>query len=223
MKTIITLAATAMFFAAANLANATTVSLTTIDDGSIRTWAGPVVDTTSTGVAVTQSGGLIRNGIFEFDLSSIADNAVINSVVFQWINTRFVSNTGGNPAAVDLFTFLGDGVVTLADYSAAGTQVVDSSTPAGGSGGDVDSFAFSDLSDVTAALLGDLLTIRFETDSFASISVASLENTTHGAAQLIIDYTAAPAPVPLPASLPLAMIGLMALAGLGCNRRKSAT
>jgi hypothetical protein len=65
-------------------------------------------------------------------------------------------------------------------------------------------------------LTGNLLTIRLETDSFASIQFGALENTTLAAASLTVDYTA-PSSVPLPAALPLLAMGL---AGLGFAGRR---
>lgn len=202
------------------VASAATMTLSTIDDGSVKTFGGTVVDTGDTSVSVVQSGGNITNGIFEFNLAAIDDTATINSVSFQWTNSRFVSNTGAL-AAVDLFAYLGDGAVSIADYDAAGDQVADTSVAKGGSGGDVTTIAFTDVSMVTAALLGDLLSVRFETDSFASFRVASLENTTWDAARLVVDYTAAPVTaVPLPASGLLLLGALGGVAGL--RRRKKA-
>jgi len=54
-----------------------------------------------------------------------------------------------------------------------------------------------------------MLTLRVETDSFASIQIAALENGTFAAAQLNIDYTA---PVPEPQTLLLMLLGLPLLA-----------
>jgi hypothetical protein len=55
------------------------------------------------------------------------------------------------------------------------------------------------------------LTVRVETDSFASFQIASLENGTFAAPQLTIDYTPAvtqPPTIPLPAGFPLLLAGL---------------
>lgn len=189
--------------------SAATMTLSAIDDGSVKTFGGAVADTADTSVSVSQSGGNITNGIFEFNLAAIDNSATINSVSFEWTNSRFVSNTGAQ-AAVDLFAYLGDGVVSIADYDAAGDQVADTSVPKGGSGGDVTTIGFTDLGIFNTALLGDLLSVRFETDSFASFRVASLENTVFDAARLVVDYTPGTvSAVPLPAS------GLLLLGALG--------
>lgn len=63
------------------------------------------------------------------------------------------------------------------------------------------------------ALLSDLLTIRMETDSFASFRIAAIGNDDgYAAARLIIDYT----PVPLPAGIGL----FISVIGLRFTRRR---
>ncbi len=192
-----------------------TATLTPIADGDVRTWGGDVVDTTSTVIEVVQSGGLVNNGVMVFDLSSIADGATISSVSLAITLNRFVSNTGGNPGAVDIFAYGGDAAVTIDDYS-GGTQVFDGTTPTGGGGGDVRSFSQGNMALFESLLIGDLLTIRIETDSFASIQFAALEHPSLDAAALTVDYTVG-ADVPLPAALPMLAVGL---AGLGLLRRR---
>ncbi len=181
----------------------------------MRTWGGDVVDTTSTVIEVVQSGGLVNNGVMVFDLSSIADGATISSVSLAITLNRFVSNTGGNPGAVDIFAYGGDAAVTIDDYS-GGTQVFDGSTPNGGTSGDVRSFALSNMALFEGLLAGDLLTLRMETDSFASIQFASLEHGTLAPATLSVNYELV-GDVPLPAALPMLAMGL---AGLGVMARR---
>ena len=180
----------------------------------MQTFGGDSVNTANSIIAVTQSGGLQRQGILEYDLSSISDLATITGATLEITLNRFVSNTGGNPAPVDIFAFNGDGIVDISDYSTAGTQVndVNETTPAGGVAGDVRSFSFIDIAPLQAALTGDLLTLRFETDSFVSIQFGALENTTLSAATLSIEYTAAP--VPVPAAWVLLLSGVSLITGL---------
>ena len=133
--------------------------------------------------------------------------------------TRFNSNTGGNPAVFDAFVYLGDGVIDITDHTTAATQVINSTVPNGGVRGDQETRAFSSLTTVQSAINGaGLLTLRLETDSFASLSYFSLENTDADAipAQLNITYNTAA--VPLPASLPL--LGA-ALVGVAAFRRRT--
>ncbi len=191
-------------------AQADVIDLNPTADGSVQTFGGDSVDTTGTIIALTQSGALIRNSILEFDLSALNADS-INSARLDFTITRFVSNTGTNPAQIDIFAYNGDGVVDISDYNAAGTQVVNTSTPKGGTGGDVLSFSFTDVSALDNALAGGLLTLRIETDSFASINFASLENTTYGAANLHIDYNASAVPVPAAAWLMFSGAGLLSL------------
>ncbi|MCA9230249.1 MAG: hypothetical protein KDA57_06335 [Planctomycetales bacterium] len=211
MKSLALLIIAAML-SMAGIAGATTYTLFPTADGDVQTWGGDSIDTTDTRISLTQSGGLIRNGILEFDLSSIPDSATINSATLEFTMTSVVSNTGGNPAAIDIFAYNGDGVVDIADYAAAGTQVADTTIPNGGSTGDVHSFSLSPVAPVVSALSSDLLTLRIETDSFATFSFASLENTIHDAARLKINY------VPEPTSAML--LGIAALVGSCCRTRQ---
>lgn len=191
---------------------AASVTLNPTADGDVQTWGGDDVDTTDMVLSFTQSGGLARNAILEFDLSSIPDSATINSATFSMVLSRFVSNTGSNPAAIDIFAYSGDGIVDISDYAAAGTQVFDGTTPHGGSNGDIRSFNFSNISPISSLLSGNLLSLRLETDSFASIQIGALESTSIGSGTLTIDYTA----VPIPAAAWLFVSGL---AGLGITRK----
>jgi hypothetical protein len=202
----------ASLFTFASFTQAATVDITPSADGDVKTFGGHVVNTTDSAITVVQSGGNITNGILEFDLSSISDTAVINSASLSVTLTQFVSNTGNNPAKVDVFAFIGDGTVDTHDYWRLATKVVNTTTPTGGSAGDKLSFDFEDLALVNAALSPNLLTLRFETDSFATIKFASIENDIYEAATLSVDYTDVSA-VPVPAAAILfapTMLGLVA-------------
>ncbi|MGQ8364406.1 hypothetical protein [Glaciecola sp. 1036] len=212
-----------------SVSHAAIINLTATADGDVQTFGGDSVNTTSNRIAITQSGGLIRNGIFEFDLSAVDDGATINSVTFSVMATRFVSNTPSNPtSAVHLFGYNGDGVVNIDDYDASATQIYSSTVPTGGVDGDLFSFTLTDFAPVADALLGNLFTIRFETDSFASFNFASIDDTSFDYLfpSLSIDYTVSqtnPNPNPDPVSAP-AMAGFLSLALGGIflrNRRKA--
>jgi len=208
-------------FSVSTTANALSIDINPTADGDVQVFGGDSVDTVDTRISFTQSGGLIRNGILEFDLSGIVDGSTINSASLDITLTRFVSNTGSNPAAIDVFAYNGDGVVNIADFNATGTQVVNTTTPQGGSSGDVRSFTFTSVAPIVTALIGDLLTLRIETDSFASIQFASLENTTLSAALLKIDFTEPTiSVVPLPAALPLFGSGLAIMGFIGWRRKR---
>lgn len=208
-------AAGACLMALTGMAHGATATLNPTADGNTKIFGGNVVNTVSTGIAFSQSGGNIHNAVLEFNLAPIADGATINSVSLAITLTRFVSNTGATPAAIDVFAYAGDAVVDISDFS-GGTQVYDGATAQGGVAGDVRSFSLSNMTLFDSLLIGNLLTVRIETDSFASIQFASLENSSLGAAALTVDYTVG-ADVPLPAALPMLAIGL---AGLGFAARR---
>lgn len=211
MKTAIATTVAALL-CAANVA-AATYTLTPTADGDTKVFGGNVVDTTDTRISVSQSGSNIANGILEFNLTSVPDAAAIQSARLEVVLVAFTSNTGSNPAPIHIFGYNGDGSVTIGDYAAAGTNMLSTTTPLGGNAGDAISFSFTDLSPLTAALPGNALTLRIETDSFATFRFASLENASLDAAELVIETV----PVPLPAGLPLALAGL---AGLGLIARR---
>ena len=199
---------------------ATTIQFNPTADGDVQTFGGDDVDTTDTVLSVTQSGGLDRRTIFEFNLAAIPDTVTINSASLKVTLTRFISQVGGGNAEVDLFAYAGDGTVNIGDYSAAGTQVYDANTPSAGTGaGDMLTFAFTSVAPVQSVLGGNLLTIRFETDSFAGIQLASLENTTYGAAELEVDYTDNTNIIPLPGALVFALTGLAGLSAMARRKR----
>jgi hypothetical protein len=204
----------ASLFTFASFTQAATVDITTNADGNVQTFGGNYVNTSSTAITVVQSGALINNGILEFDLSSISDTAVINSASLSITLTRFISNVPSQTTAkIDIFAFNGDGTVKISDYSALGTKVVDTTTPVGGVAGDELSFDFDNLTPIENALAGNSLTLRFETDSYASIAFASIENDIYEAATLSVDYTGVSA-VPVPAAALLfapAVLGFVAL------------
>lgn len=202
-------------------ASALTADLNPTADGDVQVFGGDDVQTGGN-INITQSGGLIRNGIFEFDLSAIPDTATINSATFT---LTLVSEIIAPflPAVHDVFAYNGDGVVNVADFNAAATQVIDFEIDAQTNSGLVISQSFSTVTPISDALIGDLLTLRLETDSFNSAVYFSID-TGAGATlpQLSIDFTVADASVPLPAALPLAATGFALLGMIGWRRNTRA-
>ena len=78
MKTISAFAVAAGFLMASP-AFATVIQLAPTDDGDVQTFGGDDVNTTGDRLTATQSGGLERKAVMEFDLSSIPNAATINS------------------------------------------------------------------------------------------------------------------------------------------------
>lgn len=171
-----------------------------MDDGDVQTFGGDDVDTTADRLTTTQSGGLVRNIILEFDLSSLSSGTVVNAGTLNLVKFGLQGNTGGNPVPLELYAYNGDGVVTLADYDATGTAIGTSSVPLGISNGTAVDIALSDIAPIQSIVDGSgLLTIRIETNSFATLNLASLENGSgFNAPELSLNVTSA---VPEPSGL----------------------
>ncbi len=218
-RVLLSLASVLAMYVAAGSASAAPVSFNPTVDGDVQTFGGLDIDTADATLAFTQSGGLERKIVLEFDLSSIPDTAVINSVN---LTMNLTSPIIGPflPAVYDVFAYNGDGAVTESDFNASSTQVVDSTIDNPENSGLVISRNFSTLLPVMAALAGDLLTVRLETDSFASGFFASIDSSNELLFPVLtVDFTVSQ--VPVPAALPLAMTGLAALGFAGWRRRRS--
>ncbi|MBK6469036.1 MAG: hypothetical protein IPF96_21175 [Rhodobacter sp.] len=151
-------------------------------------------------------------GVFEFDLSTIADDSTILSAAFG-----FTLGVGSfsfySPIEFTVDAYLGNGVVDVADFTALGSTVITSSVVSGLAAGTTLSFDLSSLVPLQGALAGNLLTLRLSLTNQEQLNIAAIENTAYGNATLTLDAEAAPppSPVPLPAGLPLLLAGLGAL------------
>ncbi|MEM7669578.1 MAG: hypothetical protein AAF317_10585 [Pseudomonadota bacterium] len=216
MKCILAAAVGATLLAATT--SAATIGLTPLDDGTVRVFGGDEVETTDGTLTLLQSGQNITNSVLEFDLGPLGASATINSMTLSVALDRLVSNLGPT-AEIDIFAYGGDGAVTLADYDAPGTQVFDASIPTGGSQLDMVSFDLTDVAPFQSQL-PDLVTLRLETDSFASIVFLSMEQAfgAEFSPTLTIDFTpGSVTSVPIPGALPLFAAGL---AMFGCTRSR---
>ncbi len=198
-------------------AQAAMINIVVGDDGDVANY-GTTVNTTGASADFIRSGGtIVRYVILEFNLSALDDTTTIDSVTLNLTKNGTFSNTGSNPVEIDIFASNGDGVVNISDYSAGGTQVVDTSvsiSPTNPIDGTVFNFAFTDVNPVQAALAGDNLTVRLATVNFGGGGFATLEtpNPDFSAANLTINHT----PIPEPTSSLLLGLG----ACLGVMRRR---
>ena len=166
-------------FAAPNFASADIVTdFITIDDGRTRVFGGDEVDTTNESLTLTQSGSLIDNVILEFDISSLSASALLSSASLSLVQDGFASDIGSTAIPIEAFVYAGDGVVTIDDFDALATNIGDFSVPLSVTDGDVLTFDFADLSEFQSIVASgaEFLTIRLETNSFATIGFASLED-----------------------------------------------
>ncbi len=150
-------------------------------DGDVQTFGGDSLDTSDVRLTTTQSGGLERHIILEYDLNTIPSGSTVTSASIELVKDGGFANTGSNPIPLNFFLFLGDGTVGISDFGAAATAAgtlsipIASGTPANGT---AFSHNFSDNSAIQSAIDSTgLLTVRIETDSFATANFASLENT----------------------------------------------
>ena len=201
----------------AGQALATPIALNPTADVYMRTFGGDFVDTTSDRLNFSQSGGSVTNGVLEFDVSVIPDTATVNSASLEVTQVDFTSNTGST-ANVHIYGYVGDGTLDIRDFAATGTLVYTGTIGAGGggvgrTGGTVLNFNLTDLTPIVNSLASNKLTLRLESDNFAIVRFASLENQTYHPAELTIDYTASTVPVPGAlafAATSIAVLGLVA-------------
>lgn len=186
----------------------------TTDDGRTRIFGGDTVDTSEDRLTATQSGGLVDNIILEFDISSLGVSAEISSASLVLFHDGFLSNTGGNPVPIETFVYAGDGAVTIDDFDEPGTNAGNFSVPLGLSDGVELVFDLTDLTEFQSIVDAGtgLATVRLETNSFATIQFASLENTSFAAPVLRIES------VPEPSSAGMVIL----LSGLFLRRRRVA-
>ena len=200
-------------FAAPNFALADTITdFITIDDGRTRVFGGDVVDTTSESLTVAQSGGLIDNVILEFDVSSLAPTTPLTSASLSLVQDGPVSNVGLNSVPIEAFVYAGDGVVNIDDFDAVAPNVGNFSVPLTVTGGDILTFDFTDLAEFQSIINGGtgFLTIRLETNSFATLGFASLEDPVFASPTLRVESEAIPEP---------SSVGMLLLLG-GCLVRR---
>ncbi len=216
---LMSIAAAIVMIAGAVPAAANVVSFTPTADGDVQLFGGTSIDTTDTVLSFVQSGGLERRIFLEFDLSSIPDTAVINSAKLTMNLTAPIIGPF-LPAVFDVFAYNGDGTIDAADFTAAKTQVVDSTIDNPENNGLVISRDFDTTLPILAALAGDLLTLSVETDSFASANFVSIDSgNTSNFPTLTVDFSVSQ--VPVPGALPLAITGLAALGLAGWRRRRA--
>lgn len=163
-------------------------------DGDTQIFGGDDVETGAARLTMTQSGGLVRNIILEFDLNGLSPGDTINSASLGLVKDGNLSNLGG-PAPIEIFGYVGDGVIDIADFNATATQLATDSIALGQANGTALNFSLSTSTIQSAVDSNGLLTLRLETNSFAVVEFASLETTTgFSPPTLTLDVTSVPEP-----------------------------
>lgn len=189
-------------------------------DGDTLTFGGDFVETGDERLVMFQSGANIRNVILEFDLSSLGSADIINSVSLGLYKDGNLANIGGNPAPIEIYGYLGDGVIDIADYDAAATQLGSGSIALGQPNGTALNFSLSTPTIQSAVDASGLLTLRLETNSFATVNFASLETTTaFSPPTLTLDVASN---VPEPSALALLFGVSIGLCGIRRRKTKQA-
>ena len=175
-----------------------------------------VEDASAASILTSRSSGLnVSNGLFEFDLSSLAPDTVVTAASLLLRSDSLFSNVGGAPAPLNFYGFTGNGTLEVGDNTGG--------TLAGGRLDLVGTANNTDFTvDLTAGLVGlnavltdadaqDFYTLRSETISFATFIVDALESTDADAAPATLRLTVIPEP---------ATAGLLGLAGLTLLARR---
>ena len=184
-------------------------------DGDTQIFAGDSVETGDERLMILQSGANVRNIILEFDLSSLGPSDIINSASLTLSKDGNLSNLGG-PAPIEIYGYLGDGVIDIADHNAGATQLASDSIVLGLANGTALDFALSTPTIQSAIDTNGLLTLRLETNNFATVQFASLETTTaFSPPTLTLDVVST---VPEPSALVL-LFGGVSIGLCGLRRR----
>lgn len=158
-----------------------------------------IVDVSNPRIRMSQSGSAERRIVMEFDMMGLTAGMTIDSAVLALTKDGTFSNIG-SVLPVHVTAYLGDGIVSLDDFDApsamnVGDFVLDNTVvPANGT-----EFLFPliDLAPLQTAFdsPSQLLTLRLETDSFATLNFASLETgTSFAAPELRLNLSAVPEP-----------------------------
>ena len=167
-------------------ASADKFSIPTISDGEIRSAGalGVSAETSQSSIQTLRSGNSnIRHGAFVFDLSSIPNNAAINSVDLQLTLAGLISNIS-ETATVEFHGYASDSVVNAVDFdspaSGPSTLLASETFPTGEASPSIGSTITVPLSTNLFENLvqssDPYITLRSETVNFVALNVHSLEN-----------------------------------------------
>jgi len=197
-------------------ATAITLDIPVLDDGRVlHNYLGDHLYTSESAITMVRSGGNnVSRGLFEFDLSGIPAGGTITAATLLLTTSSLISNTS-SPAPMYYYSYTGNGLVELADYSIAAIQVAAGSYATGSSGVPVNTqlqVVFASLAPLVTAQAqpSPYFGVRTEVPNFVTLGVHS-EEAINSAYRPVLRLSVIPIPEPETWTLLSAGLGLLAL------------
>lgn len=201
----------------ANNAFSDTAILDTVADGHTYGYGSGTAYTSETYTNLYRSY-ISNKSIFEFDISSVPDDAILTDVSLKLVFTDFRAGSDWLPITINFYAYAGDGIVNATDHVASATLIASKTYTEEQKKGTVLDLSINDLYSIQSIIDDknvNYLTVRaWCVNNMFIGGFSSLENTVYDPATLTLEYSA----VPIPSTFFLLGMGLLSL--LGYSRRK---
>ena len=178
-------------------ANADTMEIVAIADATVDSNGalGQEIIEDAESIETSMSGGSnISDGLYEFDLGPIPAGATIESATLHFRTAFLVANTSSE-APIEIFGFTGNGTLELSDQANSGAVLAATSFPAPTPANTNLEIELTNLIPLNTVISdgnsNDFLTVRSETENFATFRFDSLESGDADAvpATLVVTYS----------------------------------